>query len=129
MDNIIKIRKNIVEMLIICEINIKRENKISKMTNLFIVILRYIVPLSEIDTHRQKHLEFLDEYYSKGNLISSGRQNPPNGGVIIAKATSRKELEAILAQDPFYIERLAEYQIFEFIPTKYIAEFKKILEL
>lgn len=98
------------------------------MGNLFIVILRYIVPLSHIDSHRQAHLDFLDEHYAKGNLIASGRQNPPHGGVIIAKTKNRQELEEILSTDPFHKERIAEYQIFEFIPTKYIPQFKTLLE-
>jgi hypothetical protein len=32
---------------------------------------------------------------------------------------SREELDSVLAEDPFYRERLAKYQVIEFNPTKY----------
>lgn len=84
----------------------------------FVVILRYLVEPEKIDAARPAHLIFLDEYYQKGNFIASGKQNPKTGGVIIARATDREILENILKYDPFYIEKLAEYSIYEFHPNK-----------
>ena len=94
---------------------------------MFIVILRYIVDLDVIDAHHPEHLQFLDAYYPKGIFIASGRQVQVNGGIIIAKSNNRIELEKILSEDPFAAHNLAEYQIYEFTPTKYIPEFKAII--
>jgi uncharacterized protein YciI len=88
-------------------------------SNLFVVILEYIVPIENIDSYRAEHLLFLDKYYQTGLLIMSGRQVPLKGGVIIAKAPSKEELQHILNEDPFAIHNLANYHIYEFTPTKY----------
>lgn len=89
------------------------------MKNIFVVVLRYLVPIDVIELHRAKHLEFLDEYYSSGLFIASGRQTPASGGIILAVASNREEIESIINDDPFKIHKLAEYQVFEFTPSKY----------
>jgi uncharacterized protein YciI len=88
--------------------------------NLFVVILRYLVPLETIDTHRDEHIKFIESYYTKGIFVVSGRQVPRSGGVIIAKAESRLALEQILKEDPFTVHHLVEHQIYEFIPSQEI---------
>ena len=94
---------------------------------MFIIILTYIVDTPTIDLHRPAHLEFLDKYYANGIFVASGRQTPLTGGVIIARNTDKTSLEKILSEDPFAIHNLAEYQIYEFTPTKYIPAFKELL--
>ena len=94
---------------------------------MFIIILHYIVDATTIDAHRSEHLAFLDLHYADGIFVVSGRQVPANGGVIIARNTNKDALEKILSEDPFAIHHLAEYQIYEFTPTKYIPEFKEII--
>lgn len=96
--------------------------------NLFIVILRYLVPLDTVLSHREAHLAFLEQYYQQGILIASGPQVPRNGGVILAKSNSREALTAIFQEDPLHKLGCAEYQIFEFMPTKYSESFKVFLE-
>ena len=98
------------------------------MSKLFIVVLRYIVILEKINEHRKIHLEYLDKYYAKGYFLASGKQNPRFGGVIIAKAPSRKKLNQILAEDPFARNLCAEYQIIEFEPNKSTQEFQHFLQ-
>lgn len=98
------------------------------MSNIFVVILKYIVPLEKIDEHRAKHLDFLSEYYLSGIFIASGRQASLDGGVIIAKTGNKKDLENILKQDPFAIDNLALYEIYEFIPTEFCPEFKAVID-
>lgn len=98
------------------------------MKNIFVVILRYIVPIETIDLHRQAHLSFLDNLYTLGIFITSGTQQPRSGGIMLAKSDSRAALKDILKDDPFYQHNLAEYQIFEFTPTRYSDQFKAILE-
>jgi uncharacterized protein YciI len=95
--------------------------------NLFVVILRYIVPLDQIDACRERHIAFLENHYDE-TFIVSGRQVPANGGIIMAKSPNRQTLEKILNCDPFYVEGLAEYQIYEFTPTRYSADFRDLLK-
>jgi hypothetical protein len=45
------------------------------------------------------------------------RKEPRIGGVIFAKAETRAEIEGIILNDPFNREKIAEYEIIEFLPT------------
>lgn len=85
---------------------------------MFVVVLEYLKPLQEVDALLAAHVRFLEEQYSEKKFICSGRRNPRSGGVIIANVTDRNELDGILAQDPFYQEKAAKYEIIEFTPTK-----------
>ncbi len=86
---------------------------------MFIVILTYKKPLEEVDRHLQAHREYLAEHYAAGDFIASGPQTPRVGGVIMIKAENRAAVDAIIAQDPFNINGIADYQIVEFTPTMF----------
>lgn len=95
---------------------------------MFIVILTYKKPLSEVDKYLQAHRDYLAEHYSAGDFIASGPQNPRIGGVIMIKAADREAVNAIISQDPFNINGIADYQIVEFSPTMFVnQELKQIL--
>lgn len=86
---------------------------------MFAVILTYKQSMSVVEAHTAAHRTFLDRYYAQGVFLLSGRQNPPQGGVILAKTDSKAQLQAILAEDPFHTEGVADYAIYEFTPTKF----------
>ena len=95
---------------------------------MFVITLTYTKPLVDVERHLATHIAFLDAYYAKGVFIASGRKVPRTGGVILAKAESRPVLEAILQQDPFYIEDVAEFDVVEFVPTKAAAGLEQLIE-
>ena len=84
---------------------------------MFIAILTYKKPLEEVDRYLQAHREYLAEHYAAGDFIASGPQTPRIGGVIMIKAGDRSAVDTIIAQDPFMINGIADYQIVEFTPT------------
>lgn len=84
---------------------------------MFIISLNYIKPLEEVDTLLEEHVEYLKEQYRLGSFLASGRKTPRTGGVILARAVSREEIETIITLDPFYRHGVAEYKITEFSPT------------
>ena len=84
---------------------------------MFIIALTYQRPLEEVDKHLSAHVEFLKTQYSKGVFLASGRKNPRNGGVILALASSKADIETLIALDPFYIHGVAQYDITEFTPS------------
>ena len=86
---------------------------------MFIAILTYKKPLEEVDRYLQAHREYLAEHYASGDFIASGPQTPRIGGVIIMKGKNRTAVDAIIAQDPFKINGIADYQIVEFTPTMF----------
>lgn len=79
--------------------------------------LKYLKPLDEVDRFVGGHRSFLEQYYASGHFLLSGRLNPRTGGVILANAATREDIESIVVHDPFYRESLAEYEIIQFIPS------------
>lgn len=84
---------------------------------MFVVDLHYIVSLARVDTAIAGHVEFLKKNYASGAFLASGRKAPRTGGIIIAVAENRGELDVILREDPFQQMGLAQYSITEFIPS------------
>lgn len=89
---------------------------------MFVISLKYICELSEIEKHLSAHIEYLELHYAAGHFIASGRKVPRTGGVILALSESREEIDKIVAEDPFHLHGLAEYEVTEFIPTKTSVE-------
>jgi uncharacterized protein YciI len=90
---------------------------IPDMHNMFVVDLHYVAPLDRIDALIPEHGEFLKRNYDAGVFIASGRKVPRTGGVIIAVSDSKDRLEAILREDPFHQNGLAQYSVTEFQPA------------
>ncbi|MDE7024296.1 MAG: YciI family protein [Paramuribaculum sp.] len=89
---------------------------------MFIAILTYKKPLGEVDKYLQAHREYLAKHYAAGDFIASGPQTPRVGGVIMIKANCRESVKAIIAEDPFRINGIADYQVVEFTPTMFCNE-------
>lgn len=81
---------------------------------MFVIELLYKAALADIDKHMPAHMKFLKKYYAAGNFLLSGRKIPRDGGIIIAAAKSREEIESIVQEDPFVARGLAEYRVIEF---------------
>lgn len=94
---------------------------------MFIIILNYIKPLSEVNRLLDEHRTFLTQYYHTGQFLLSGPKEPRDGGVIFATANSKAEIEAIISNDPFHREGIADYKIIEFIPSRAAAQFSEFM--
>lgn len=81
---------------------------------MFIVELIYKVDLERIDAAMGAHMAFLRKHYASGTFLISGRKVPRDGGILLAVAASRDEIEQIVKQDPFCKDGLADYRIIEF---------------
>jgi uncharacterized protein YciI len=81
---------------------------------MFVIELTYKADLTAIDAHMAAHVVFLKKYYASGNFLVSGRKIPRDGGIILAVGTNRREIEAIVQEDPFYEQGLADFRIIEF---------------
>jgi len=58
----------------------------------------------------------------------SGAMKPRHGGVILAALEDHAEARAIIAQDPFFIERVAHHEVIEFTPTATADGFASLIE-
>lgn len=95
---------------------------------MFIINLNYIVPLEQLDAHMTEHVKFLNKYYKQNVFVASGRKVPRTGGIILALAKSKEEVEHIISEDPFYTFKLAEFTITEFLTSQYHPALKKLLK-
>jgi len=84
---------------------------------MFVIIVDYVKPLSEVDRWLEAHREFLREQYAAGLFLASGPREPRDGGLILAHGCNRAALEVLLEADPFKREGVARYTILEFCPT------------
>lgn len=95
---------------------------------MFILALKYVKTLEEVDKALKAHIEYLEKYYSLKKFVCSGRRNPRVGGVILCNAENMNEVQTIINEDPFYVKEIAEYEIIEFAPTKYAEGFEKFIK-
>lgn len=95
---------------------------------MFVIELVYKVDLSEIDAHMPEHVLFLKKYYASGNFLVSGRKIPRDGGIILAVARNRQQIEAIIEEDPFYAHGLADFRIIEFRASQRANDIQKRIE-
>lgn len=95
---------------------------------MFIFNLTYIQPITEVEKFLAEHICYLEKNYQANKFICSGRKVPRSGGIILCNCVSKEEAEKIIQKDPFYKEKIAQYEIIEFIPSKSSAIFQKIVE-
>lgn len=85
---------------------------------MYVVLSTYTAPLGEIDLALPDHADWLTRHYEAGDFLLSGRRNPREGGVILARQMPRGKLDAILGTDPFVYRHLARYDVIEFAATR-----------
>jgi len=91
---------------------------------MFVVMIEYLVPIEEIDALLVAHREWVSRCFDEGHFVVSGPQIPRTGGVIIARTSSRGELNRLLAQDPFHLAQAVKYTVTEFEAVGAIPELK-----
>lgn len=95
---------------------------------MYIIDLNYIVPLEQLDAHMTDHVKYLHKYYKQDIFVTSGRKVPRTGGIILALAESREALDKIIAEDPFYVHKLAEFKVTEFQTSQMHPQLKPLLK-
>lgn len=95
---------------------------------MFLIELIYKAPLADIDAGMRAHMKFLKKYYAAGNFLVSGRKIPRDGGIILAVADSREQIEAIAREDPFYARGLADFRVIEFRASQRAGDFPERIE-
>ncbi|MFJ6210631.1 YciI family protein [Lysinibacillus sp. NPDC092081] len=95
---------------------------------MFIVLVKYVQPLSVVDAFMQQHIDFLDKHYKEGHFIFSGRREPRVGGVILVNCHEEDTVKGIIEEDPFHINKIAEYELIKFSPTKFDEKFSTFIK-
>ena len=97
----------------------------SGTVSLFVVELLYKAPLDRIDAYMKPHMAFLKKHYAAGRFLISGRKIPRDGGIIIATGTDRAGVEAIMREDPFCANGLADVRIVEFRASQHADDLQQ----
>ncbi|KEF35528.1 MULTISPECIES: YciI family protein [Deinococcus] len=85
---------------------------------LWVIESRYLKGGDDLAAVTPRHRAWLDEHYRSGLLLVSGRKVDGTGGVLLAQAASREQLEEVFRDDPFVREGCAEYRYTPFTPVK-----------
>jgi uncharacterized protein YciI len=95
---------------------------------MYIIDLNYIVPLDQLDAHMTDHVKYLHKYYKQNKFVASGRKVARTGGIILALANSKEEVDQIISEDPFFIHKLAEFNITEFQTSQMHPQLKPLIK-
>lgn len=95
---------------------------------MYIVLLTYTAPREEIDYLLPDHVDWLTKQYDAGLFLASGRKPAGDGHVIITRAMPRGRLEALLATDPFEVNRFVRHEVVEFQATRTAPGLSRINE-
>lgn len=94
---------------------------------MFIISLTYLTKTEDVDQFLDGHSDFLQKYYDNGMFICSGPKIPRTGGIIICKANSLQTVNELIEEDPFKINRIAQYEITEFRVADCLPDFESFL--
>jgi uncharacterized protein YciI len=108
--------------MIVFKINLE-----TKQPAMFIIDINYTASLEEIDKHMFDHVKYLQLHYDNNLFIASGRKVPRTGGIILCIANSEKEVNVIINDDPFFIYKLAEFKVTEFLTSQVHPELENLL--
>lgn len=74
-----------------------------------------IIPAGQSEALLAGHRAWFAKYFEQGYFLLIGPYLDRSGaGVIIARADSRAQLDAMLAEDVYWADKLADYQVREF---------------
>ena len=94
---------------------------------MYVVSLTYRVPQEIVDFHNDAHIAWLQKAFDDGVFIAAGRKIPRTGGLLLSQA-ERETLDASLAQDPFYTNGVADFEVVEFHTGRVAPEYENLLD-
>ena len=89
----------------------------------FVIESTYLAGLEQIDAKLVAHRAHLETGFRSGMLLASGPQVPRTGGMILARAKDKAQLEEFFARDPFALAGISKYRVVEFEPVKQAPQF------
>ncbi|WP_370967881.1 YciI family protein [Amycolatopsis sp. cg9] len=95
---------------------------------MYIALLTYTAPETEVDYALPDHSEWVRKQFTKGLFLVCGKGNGAADRVILTRPMLRGKLDAVLASDPFVVQRLARYDVIEFTASRTAHELQAINE-
>jgi uncharacterized protein YciI len=75
-----------------------------------VLSLTYVRPLDVVDQTRPAHLAWIDAEIAAGRLILAGRRESGTGGVLVTGDITAEEADDLIANDPYQLAGLVEYE-------------------
>ncbi|MDP9988537.1 uncharacterized protein YciI [Arthrobacter oryzae] len=94
---------------------------------MYVVSLTYRVPQEIVDFHNDAHIAWLQKAFDDGVFIAAGRKIPRTGGLLLSQA-ERATLDSSLAQDPFYTNGVADFEVMEFHAGRVASGYEILLD-
>ena len=89
---------------------------------MFIIDIKFKVPLDIVDQYVTAHRNYLKECYQQKLLLVSGPKSPRTGGMVVALINDKTAVENLIKQDPYYQNEVADYTLTEFSPVLFCEE-------
>ncbi len=96
---------------------------------MYLIISNYVVPTTQVESHREQHVAWVQQYLDSGDFIMAGPRRGKIGGVIVSRSMPIDKLMKILLEDSFVSENLVETQIVDFDAPLTAEEFKVFRDL
>ena len=85
---------------------------------MFVILLRFSTNKASAARLMDGHNVWLKKGFDDGAFLLAGSLKPGSGGGILAHGTTREELAARLADDPFVAEKVVTAEIHEIAPGR-----------
>ncbi|GHV35773.1 hypothetical protein FACS1894187_09210 [Synergistales bacterium] len=85
---------------------------------MILVSVSYVKPLEEVERWVKAHRDYLNKYLESRQIVLFGRRTPPVGGVILFNMKNAAEVDAIMKEDPFYVNGVSKYELIDFTPSR-----------
>lgn len=95
---------------------------------LFMLRHRFQKPPGEFEAAYKGHRAFLERNFADGHFIGAGPCVPWDGGIILARAADRAEIENVVGTDPLVGEGITIYEITEWKTTVRSNGFDALLD-
>lgn len=82
-----------------------------------VVLLRFAADKSEAPEHMAGHRAWIQQGVDDGVFLLVGGIQPGQGGAVLAHDTTREDLEARVASDPFVVHGVVSAEIIEIAPN------------
>lgn len=85
---------------------------------MFVVLLTFSAQKDQAGKHMQGHKDWLQRGFDDGVFLAAGGLAANRGGAILAHNTTRTDLEARTALDPFVTAQVVNAEFIEFTPSR-----------
>ena len=93
---------------------------------MFLLLARYTKPIEEVDRLLEGHRAWIGR--NADRILLTAREQPLIGGLILARAESADEIWDMIAEDPFHVAGVAEYEVREYRPARAAPGLEGLLE-